>query len=60
MADPRIEALNRASGKVAHPCDRGCKYFAYPHLPKACVLFDVFAVKQGEACYEYVPIPKTK
>jgi hypothetical protein len=34
-------------------CDDACKYFKFAHLDTACVLSDVFSVRQGALCAIY-------
>jgi hypothetical protein len=34
-------------------CDSNCKYFTFHHLDTACVLSDVFSVRQGALCAIY-------
>jgi len=51
MAHPINTALDSKEPK--RPCDSGCPYFKYPHLDTACVLSEVYSVKQGEPCAIY-------
>ena len=60
MSHPMNDLLNRLEGRKAIPCDPGCKYFRFPHMERACVLSDVFSVKQGEPCFEYAKIEGSK
>jgi len=55
MAHPINDIINRAEGRKAVPCNETCKYWRFPNRDKACVLSDVFSVKKGEPCFEYVP-----
>lgn len=57
MAHPLNDLINRAEGREPTPCDNGCKYYRFPHLPCACTLSEVFSVNQGEPCYEYCATP---
>ena len=59
MSHPKNDILNRLEGRKARKCDHGCKYWKFPHLETACVLSDVFSVKKGEQCFEYVEKPVT-
>lgn len=45
--------FGKLEGRTPKKCDEKCKYFRFPHLPVACVLSEVFSVKQGELCYEF-------
>ena len=49
-----LEMLAKAEGREKHVCDPSCKYWKFPHLDKACVLSEVFSVRKGELCTEYV------
>ena len=53
MADERCNILDKKDGKVKRVCDKGCRYFSFPHMDRACVLSEVYSVKQGEGCYIY-------
>jgi len=53
MADERCNKLDRLEGKVKRNCDKNCKNFKFPHLDTACVLSEVYSVKQNEGCYIY-------
>ena len=53
MADKRCDILDKAEGKKKRYCDNGCVNFRFPHLDTACVLSEVYSVKQGEGCYIY-------
>lgn len=55
MANIECDMLDRKEGKVKKKCDSGCKYFMFQHLETACVLSEVYSVKQGEECYIYEP-----
>ena len=46
-----LDAFDKAEGKEQVPCTEECDYFNFPHLETACVLSEVFSVKQGELCY---------
>ncbi len=54
MAQLICDLLNITEGRKATPCNPTCKYWAFPHLDKACILSDVFSVKQGSLCFEYL------
>ena len=45
--------IGKLEGRIPKKCDEKCKYFRFPHLSIACVLSEVFSVKQGELCYEF-------
>ena len=51
MAHKINEILDRAEKKIPVKCSKECDYFAFPRLPRACVLSDVYSVNQGELCY---------
>ena len=53
MANEINNKLDRLDGKKKRTCDDGCKYFMFPDLPIACVLSDVYSVRQGEDCSLY-------
>lgn len=53
MANEINNKLDRLDGKKKRTCDDGCKYFMFPDLLIACVLSDVYSVRQGEGCYIY-------
>ena len=53
MADKRCDIMDKAEGKIKKPCDKGCVNFRFPHMDRACVLSEVYSVKQGEGCYIY-------
>jgi len=53
MAHPINDKLNKAEGREPVTCNDTCRYWAYPHMSKACILSDVFSVRKGEPCYEY-------
>lgn len=55
MAHPINDAINRAEGRKAVPCNETCKYWTFPNADSPCILSDVFSVKKGEPCFEYVP-----
>ena len=53
MAHPINDIINKREGRIARLCDEGCKYFAFYHSRKACILSSVFSVSQGDDCFEY-------
>ena len=53
MANEINNKLDKLEGKKKRICDDGCKYFMFPDLPIACVLSDVYSVRQGEECSLY-------
>ena len=53
MANEKCNHLDRLEGKEKKVCNSGCKNFYFPNLPTACVLSEVYSVKQGEGCYIY-------
>jgi len=54
MAHPLNDLINRREKRTAVKCNNTCKYWQFPHLETACVLSEVYSVKQGEPCFEYV------
>ena len=54
MAHKINDLLNKAEGKKKVKCTSACKYYKFPHLETACLLSDVFSVKKGEMCFEFV------
>lgn len=54
MAHLMNDVLNRIEGRKTVPCNDQCRYWKFPHLETACVLSDVFSVKKGEPCFEFV------
>lgn len=53
MAKEECNKLDRLEGKQKRLCDKGCKYFSFHHLDRACVLSEVYSVEQGQCCYIY-------
>jgi hypothetical protein len=46
--------LDRTGGVKPRPCGNWCDNYRFPHLNPACVLSDVYSVKKGEPCYNYI------
>lgn len=53
MAHPINNMINRLEKRTAIPCNDTCRYWAFPHLERACQLSDVYSVRQGEPCFEF-------
>ncbi len=53
MAHKINDMLNKAEGRTKTPCSKECVNFRFPHMDRACVLSEVFSVRQGEGCYEF-------
>lgn len=57
LKDMTAKDINYLFGKLerkeAKICNEKCKYFSFPHLQVACVLSEVFSVKQGELCCNF-------
>jgi len=54
MAHKINDMLNKTWKRPATPCNDKCKYWAFPHLDRACRLSDVYSVRKGEPCYEFM------
>ena len=53
MAHPINDMLNRIEKREPVDCNKECRYWAFPHMDRACILSEVYSVKQGEPCYEF-------
>ncbi len=56
MAKEICNALDRAEGKTAKKCDKGCKHYKFDHLDRPCILSEVYSVLKNEPCYIYEEI----
>lgn len=59
MAHPLNDVFNRLENRKPVPCNDGCEYWQFPHLPCACVLSEVFSVNKEELCFEFTPKKET-